>query len=423
MASTAPGQAASAPLPLQPAEPRLAARQRRALIATLRRARELPGYAAGLGATGAQLDDPYATLQQLPVLERSAVQADPAAFCDPRVPGLVLTSSGSTGTPLEVRLDPRTRRSRQRWFAAFFLRGGWRPWHRSLSFKVVSDDSARLGSARLDRSVLRRRRTASVLEPVDRQLEALRRHDPQVLHGLPSVLEQLALRAEAEGWRPTDLRRIFSGSEALTPTVRRLIERVFAAPVRDSYAAAEAIIGWQCERRRGLHVLEDRVVLEVLDDSGRPAAPGAPGRAVITALDNPTMPLVRYAIGDMALAPTAERCPCGRPERLVARILGRQVPYFDIGGSKLSPWGVIARMHELDAVGQFQLLQRAPNRLLVRVRPRPGAGPVDRRALQRLVAEQLGPMVAVELEEVGEIAALASGKQAPAVISAAGARR
>lgn len=419
MASTLHEQAAGAP---QPSERRLAARQRRALIATLRRARALPGYAEALAA-GGRGGDPYATLQRLPVLERDAVQADPEAFRDPRVPALTLTSSGSTGTPLVVRLDRRARRARQRWFAAFFFRGGWRPWHRSLSFKVLPDDSARLGSARLDRSLLRRRSTVSVSETVDRQFEALRRHDPQILHGLPSAFERLALRAESEGWRPTDLRRIFTCSEALTPAARELIERAFGTPIIDSYAAAEAIIGWECEYRDGLHVLEDRVLLEVLDERGRPAAPGTVGRVVITTLDNRAMPLLRYAIGDMALAPAGERCPCGRPERLLPRVLGRQVPYFEVEGEELSPWGVIARMHELDAVGQFQLSQEAPDRLLVLIRPRPDAGPVDQRALRRLIAEQLGPTVAVELREVDEIAALASGKQAPALISPNGARR
>lgn len=407
----------------QPAGQRLAGRQRRALTATLRQARGLPGYAAAFAAIDDASCDPYATLQRLPVLERGAVQADPEAFCDPRTPGLRLTSSGSTGTPLELRLDPRARRARQRWFAAFFLRGGWRPWHRALSLKVIPDDSARLGSARLDCSLLRRRRTVSLLEPVDRQFETLRRHDPQILHGLPSAFEQLALRAEAEGWRPTDLRRIFTCSEALTPTTRRLIERAFGAPILDNYAAAEAIIGWECERRDGIHVAEDRVVVEVLDDRGEPAAPGAIGRVVITTLDNRAMPLLRYAIGDMAVAPATERCPCGRPERLLPRVLGRQVPYFEVERGELSPWGVIARMHELDAVGQFQLAQQAPNRLLVLIRPRPGAEPVDREALRRLVAEQLGATVAIEIREVEEIAALASGKQAPALVSANGALR
>ncbi len=409
---------------LQPLEQRLAARQRRALTATLRRARGLPGYAEAFAAIDAdEGDDPYATLRQLPVLERDAVQADPEAFCDPRLPGLKLTSSGSTGTPLELRLDRRARHSRQRWFAAFFYRGGWRPWHRALSFKVLPDDSARLGSERLDRSLLRRRRTVSVLAPLDHQFEALRLHDPQVLHGLPSVFEQLAVRAEAEGWRPSDLRHIFSCSEALAPPTRRLIERAFDVPVIDSYAAVEAIVGWECGRCRGMHVREDGVVLEVLDDHDRAADPGAVGRVVITALDNPSMPLLRYAIGDMAIAPSAERCPCGRPERLLPRILGRQVPYFDVDGAKLSPWGLIARMHELDAVGQFQLTQEAPDRLLVLIRPRPGAGPVDRRALEQLVAEQLGTTVVVELREVDEIAALASGKQAPALVNGFNARR
>lgn len=398
----------------KPPSRQLSSRSRR-LAATLHRARSLPGY-AGILESAADIDrDPNRVLGQLPVLERSSVQEHPEAFCDPRVPALLLSSSGSTGVPLPLRLERRARRRRQRQFATFFLSNGWRPWDRALSLKVLPDSSARLGSRRLDASVLRRRRVASVLEPPDRLYEILRHEDPEILHGLPSVLEHLAGRADAEGWRPSRLRRIFTCSEAVSPRVRELLEQALGAPVIDSYAAAEALVGFECELRSGIHVIEGNVVAEVLGDDGKPVPAGEVGRMVITTLDNAAMPLVRYAIGDLAVAPSATPCSCGRPGAVIPRILGREMPLFEVGGESVSPWGVIARMHEFESVGQFRLIQHAPDTVLAMIQPRQldetVAGEV-----RRLIIEQLGPSVRVEVQEVERIEPLASGKVAPALV-------
>ena len=48
--------------------------------------------------------------------------------------------------------------------------------------------------------------------PLTQQFRILLRTDPEILHGLPSTLEELAVRSEQVGWRPTRLRRIFTCS-------------------------------------------------------------------------------------------------------------------------------------------------------------------------------------------------------------------
>lgn len=389
-------------------------RQRRRLRRTLAAARRLPGYGE-LRASWGPDRDPYEVLRELPVLDRMTVQADPLAYCDPTVASVPLSSSGSTGTPLSLRLDRRARWRRRGQFGRYFLANGWMPWHRSVSLKVVTDPSARLGSELLDRAVLRRRSTVSVLIAAEDQFEAVRRADPEILHGLPSALEELAANAERAGWRPRRLRRIFTVSEALTPAGRALLERALGAPVLDTYAASEALVGWECDRRDGIHVIGSNVVLEVVGEDGMPTAPGEVGHVLVTTLDNRAMPLVRYAIGDMAVAPGPD-CSCGRAGPLLPRVLGREVPLFELGEGPVSPWGVMSRMHELDGVGQFQLVQDAPGRLLVKVRrPRSGSG-VDRDGIARLVAEELGDAVEVEVEEVDAIDLRANGKAAPAIV-------
>ena len=226
-------------------------RQRRSLARVLAAARSLPGYRRHL-ADWAPGDDPYAGLRMLPVLERDAVQDHPAAYHHPGVRSLALTSSGSTGVPLSLSLDRRARWRRRRQYGLFFLTQRLaavapvgQPQARRRSLRA-----ARLGDPRPD-GALTPRRSSRYSSPSTVSSRPCVRADPEILHGLPSALEQIAIRAHATGWRPRGLRRIFTVSEALTPATRELLESALGAPVLDSYAASEALVGWECGRGRG----------------------------------------------------------------------------------------------------------------------------------------------------------------------------
>ncbi len=135
---------------------------------------------------------------------------------------------------------------------------------------------------------------------------------------------------------------------------------------------------------------------------------------VFTTLDNPAMPLLRYAIGDMAVAGDGQRCPCGHPAPVLPRVLGRRVPLLKVGGNHVSPWGVLARMHELEFLQQFQLVQPADDELHARILARPDHE-VDCAAVSELIAEELPDLESIEVSEVQEFARLPSGKAMPAL--------
>jgi phenylacetate-CoA ligase len=158
--------------------------------------------------------------------------------------------------------------------------------------------------------------------------------------------------------------------------------------------------------------------VEILDEEGRPTPPGEIGRVALTTLDNPAMPLIRYAIGDMAVAGDGSRCPCGRPQPLLSKVLGRQVPFLQMGGRRVSPWGVLARAHELHFIRQIQLVQPAPNVLRADVLPRPGHD-LDEESLRRLITEELGSELRVEIAELDAYRRLPSGKSAHGVFTPA----
>jgi phenylacetate-CoA ligase len=91
------------------------------------------------------------------------------------------------------------------------------------------------------------------------------------------------------------------------------------------YAATEpAGIASECEQHRGMHLFEDLVITEVVDENNKPVPPGVYGeRVLVTVLFSRTMPLIRYEMSDSVRLASSPHCPCGRPFALIDGIQGR----------------------------------------------------------------------------------------------------
>ena len=65
-----------------------------------------------------------------------------------------------------------------------------------------------------------------------------------------------------------------------------------------------------CLAHEGMHLRENHVIAEIIDDAGRPLPPGEVGELVITTIGMEAMPLIRYRTGDYTrILPLP--CPCG----------------------------------------------------------------------------------------------------------------
>jgi phenylacetate-coenzyme A ligase PaaK-like adenylate-forming protein len=73
-----------------------------------------------------------------------------------------------------------------------------------------------------------------------------------------------------------------------------------------------------------MHLFEDLVITEVVDEDNRPVPPGVYGHKVlVTVLFSRTMPLIRYEMSDSVRPAISPHCPCGRPFALIDGIQGR----------------------------------------------------------------------------------------------------
>ncbi|HTJ45247.1 MAG TPA: hypothetical protein VL463_24240, partial [Kofleriaceae bacterium] len=240
----------------------------------------------------------------------------------------------------------------------------------------------------------------SIASTTDEQLAWLAREAPAYLLIYPSALDALLRR----GLHLPSLRQIRTISEALSPSTRSLS----AVPIVDTYSAQEVgTIAMQCPTGTHYHVQSERLLVEILDDSGAPCAPGETGRVVITDLHNFATPILRYEIGDYATV--GEPCACGRGLPVLTRVLGRRRGMLTYPDGRTT-WPVFtiacrnaARYREL------QLVQPALDRLIVRVVPLPEVA-VDRAALAAALRATFAHDFTIDVELVETLGRTPAGK-------------
>lgn len=157
---------------------------------------------------------------------------------------------------------------------------------------------------------------------------------PQMLVAYASMLRLLA-EEQLGGRLAIAPKFVFSASEVLTGSTRTLATTAWGTPPHDVYAATEtAGIAAECGRHPGMHLFEDLVVTEVVDDDDRPVPAGVYGaKVLVTVLFSRTLPLIRYEMTDSVQLAAAHDCPCGRPFALVSGIQGRQQEALHLPGT------------------------------------------------------------------------------------------
>ena len=399
----------------------LRAGQESDLARILAHALERVPYYRGLMPRDHGADGPFERLSRLPLLAKETVQRERPRLQATPLPAryAVKTTGGSTGEPVTVLKD-RAAAACER--AAMWLGYSWRGicigdraarfWGIPLSRRAGV--LGRLGDLAMNR--IRFSAFAFDEEDLGRYWDRCRRFRPAYFHGYVSMLEAVARYLEDKGIdaRGVPSKAIVATSEVLSPQQRALLERVFGVPILIEYGCGElGPIAYDCEEGM-LHTMDFDLVVEVLRPDGKPATEGESGEVVLTDLRNRAMPLLRYRVGDFA-----ERggpCPCGRGLGTLRRIWGREYDFVTSpGGRRFHGEFFMYIFEELRrrglSIGQFQVVQKAADRLKVHL----VAAPETAAGVQRPLRELLGAEfegVQIELETVPSIPRRSSGKMA-----------
>jgi phenylacetate-CoA ligase len=175
-------------------------------------------------------------------------------------------------------------------------------------------------------------------EGIEDIVRKLNNFKPHTLVGYASMIHILA-EEQLNGNLKIEPEIVFSSSEVMTKDMREKIEKAFGKRLFNEYASTEAgSLAGECEYHTGLHLLEDNVFVEVVDENNQPVPEGVFGdKLLITVLFNKTQPLIRYELSD-SIKLSSSSCPCGRPYILVEDIQGRAEDflYFDSLGKKVT---------------------------------------------------------------------------------------
>lgn len=356
-----------------------------------------------------------AELTRLPVLDkRTVLDAGVDRF---RTPGLASrrfhrdVTSGSTGVRLEVWHDVEAYGYHGATVLRRFLRSGYRPWWRIAHIKPFPRPVRwfqRLGL--FPRVVVPASQPEAALA---QQVLAIR---PGLIMGYPVMLRALLhtlTTAELARLRRS-LRMVMTDSELLTDDVAAQLADGFGVPVFDEYSAHEVLtVSTQC-RHGAMHVDEDRVWLEIVDDQGRPVPPGVTGSAVVTHYRERAMPLVRYALGDRALLLPDGDCPCGSGFRRMRLVDGRVNDFVTLpGGRRVYSAVFLGLAKHTPGLAECMVRQDASGQITVHLiaDPRAGLGfdEVVAEFRSRFEAEVGGP-VPLRFARAERVALTAGGK-------------
>lgn len=334
---------------------------------------------------------------------------------------LKVTTSGSTGEPFAVFAEKR--QLEMRW-AATLRSTEWtgyrfgdrqvRLWHKYLSMK-----KSEVLKELLD-AFFTRRKFIPAYEISESNikdfLKGIMRFKPVLLDGYAesyNIIAQHLRNYAYEGHRP---KAIMSSGQTLPPDSRQRIEEAFGCKVYDKYGAREFAGGlaYQCAEQNGYHIVSECAIIEIVDAQGKPVAPGEVGEVVVTELNNYALPLIRYKLGDFAMAMDPNmQCACGRGLPLMGAVEGR-IQATIVGTSKqLIPGTFFARLFSnYDyAIRQFQVVQHELGKITMKIVK---ANRYDDQVLQNVIGEiqkHLGEDMAVEVEFVDVIPLGRTGKR------------
>ena len=318
---------------------------------------------------------------RVPVLTRAELQEAGEGLFSAQIPEghggtYDISSSGSTGRPIKAK---GTRLVQLFWDALTLREHLWQG--RDFNGKLAAIRSFPQGAADFPRGSKSREwgRSTKGIFPggssamltiatkIEDQAEWLARQGADYLLTYPSNLRELLLHTQRTGARFATLRQVRTLSEALSPEVRRLCRDVWGLDVADLYSTQEnGYLAFQCPEEGAYHVQSESVLLEVLGPNGEACGPGEVGRVVVTSLHNFAMPLIRYAVGD--LAEFGDPCPCGRGLPVLKQILGRvrNMLVYPDGRRNRPPIGDIWEV-DIPDIRQIQIVQKSLERVEVRL--------------------------------------------------------
>lgn len=367
-------------------------------------------------------------LRKLPLLSKQTVKDniyfDMLSDNHDKAKILKVSTSGSTGEPFVCFADQHQLEIRWATTQRSYEWTGWkwgdrctRLWHQTIGMSLSQIIREAIDAWFCNRKFI------PAFEMSDESIKQFSRkvaaHKPFLIDGYAESFNFLAYSLQESKeplkWKP---KALLSSAQSLPPASRQIIEQNFGCKVFDKYGSREfSGIAYECDQHTGHHIMAESYIVEIIKD-GKPAKAGEVGEVVVTDLNNYCMPLIRYRVGDLAVAmDEGFQCPCGRGLPLLGEIQGRtQAIIFGTNGTYMPGSFFLHVLKDYShLVSQLQVVQEVKGELVLKiVKAKRWDDDVFNNVVE-LMKRHLGQDMQINLEFVDNIPLGRTGKRQPIV--------
>ncbi len=242
-------------------------------------------------------------------------------------------------------------------------------------------------------------------------VDAIRRHNTEILYVYPSMLENL-IELTRSNSLSIQVPVVLSSSETVAHALYDQVRNALGATLIDYYGLGErvALAAVGSDGRYYFNPLYGRVELMDMQETGDDG--NALYRIVATGYWNPAMPLIRYDTGDIAIVNRndenkLEDIEIG--EHGFVGVLGRRSEFI-VGpdGSRISGLNHLPR--GVDNLVRMQVYQDSPDAVEIRLRPGPNFSEPAMRQLRENVEAMIPPTIKVDIRNDAEFEKAPNGK-------------
>jgi phenylacetate-CoA ligase len=354
-------------------------------------------------------------LARVPLLTKEDVRAHGEEMIDRRFlfKSVIAHTSGTSGNPTQLRLNES--------YIAFDYGCMFRHWAvagyrfrvrlAALRSYVPNEPEGPLWKYnRLENALYM---SAYHLKPsnCEQYINELIRFQPHYIRAYPSSINVLAEYAWPYRDKLRFVRGIFTASETLLPSERATVERTFGPVVYDWYGMTEpAVVITERADHHGMDInweygFPEFVASNEIEPTER--------YLVTTSLHNPVMPFIRYQTQDILRVAESDADPQDSLYPVIRSIAGRKDECFITpDGRRLPSLNFYSLLQSRTEILRFQFIQRAPDKVEVRLSLRHKAGSGEKlvNTLRTEIAKRLGENVALDLTITDSFATSPDGK-------------
>ncbi|PTX43038.1 phenylacetate-CoA ligase [Christiangramia gaetbulicola] len=305
----------------------------------------------------------FEDLQKLPVTTKEDLQRNNSEFIAVPEADIIdyVTTSGTLGSPVNFALNnvdlDRLAENEYRSFAQVGIKKEDKVQiTTTLDRRFMAGLAYFLGLRKLGAGIIR---TGSGLPQL--QWESIERFKPDYLVAVPSFLLKMIQYAEENDidYQNSSIKAAICIGEPLRDqefnlnALGKKITELWNIELFSTYASTEMSTAFtECPAHLGNHVASDLIYTEILNEDGQQVEPGEVGELVVTPLGTQTMPLLRFATGDM-LTYCEDACSCGRNSMRLGPVLGRKQQKIKLKGTSLYPQHIIEVLNAYGKIENF----------------------------------------------------------------------